>query len=251
MLLYEDIPYIPKEERRVVMLQSGGLESCYVACLLAHYGFEIHHVFIDYGQNAVEQERRSVNNIVNKYGGKLHEVSISLPWLKESTILNSGEEVKAYEVSESLGAIDSKVYVPMRNTIFITIASSLADSLKIPFIACGLDGYQDDACRPLSGAPDKHPYYVVELERAISEGSSLKHKEGYLFDIIAPTMNQTKAGTILRGQEINCDFSLSWTCYNSDDKPCGTCCACLDRLYNFEKVGIKDPLEYKNRKNIL
>lgn len=242
MLLYEDIQYI--EDRRVVMLQSGGLESCYVACLLSRLDFEIHHVFIDYGQNAVHNERASAKRIVDAYGGTLHEVKLDMPWLATSTILNSGEEVKTYEVSASLGAVESGVYVPMRNTIFLSIASSLADSLEISYLACGLDGYQDDACRPLSGAPDKHPLYVRELERALSEGSSLYHTQGIPYDIITPTMNQAKAGTILRGQEIDCDFSLSWTCYNSTEKPCGTCCACVDRLENFERLNLRDPLVY-------
>lgn len=245
MLLYDDIFKIPMEERRVVMLQSGGMESCFVACLLSKAGYEIHHVFIDYGQNALENERNSVNRIVNEYGGTLHTVKLDMPWLKEATVLNSGDEVLNCEVEDpTLIAVHTGVYVPMRNTIFLSIASSLADSLKIPYIACGLDGYQDDAGRPLSGAPDKHTQYAIDLERALQEGSALKHVEGEYIQLITPTMNKAKLQTISQGMQIGCDFSLSWSCYNGTEKPCGKCGPCVDRKNQFKAIGLEDPLKY-------
>ena len=55
-------------DKRVVLLQSGGLDSCYLASLLSSYGYDIHHVYIDYGQNSKAQELAAAQKIVNRYG---------------------------------------------------------------------------------------------------------------------------------------------------------------------------------------
>lgn len=57
------------KDKRVVLLQSGGLDSCFLANLFSYLGFEIHHVFVDYGQNSKEQEKRAVESIIREYGG--------------------------------------------------------------------------------------------------------------------------------------------------------------------------------------
>ena len=55
------------ENKRVVLLQSGGLDSCVLASLFHKFGFEIHHLFVDYGFNSAERDLRNVKKIVKKY----------------------------------------------------------------------------------------------------------------------------------------------------------------------------------------
>ena len=40
-MIYELTEIENIKDKRVVLLNSGGLESCYLACLLSKYGFEI------------------------------------------------------------------------------------------------------------------------------------------------------------------------------------------------------------------
>ena len=227
------------KDKRVVLLQSGGLDSCFLTCLLHHYGFEIHSVFVNYGQNAYKQELKASKAICERYNSVLHEVDLTLPWLKDSTVL-AGHKVGSYNVPDKLGSVEAKVYVPMRNHLLLSIAGSLAESLNIPYIASAIDGAEDLFCKPLTGCPDKHPLFVKRIEKSLTEGSAMKHKYGNKFILITPLLYRTKEETIKRGIELSCDFSLSWTCYNNSDKPCGECCACLERKNSFKSLGIEE-----------
>lgn len=241
----EDLKQI--QDKKVVLLQSGGLDSCYLACLLSKEGFEIHHLFIDYGQNQKKGELISCNKIVNKYGGTLHTATITLPWYRESTKL-CGEVVddcsnESDVPDNEMGTVFFKTYVPMRNHILLSIAASLAESLGISYIASALDGDQDYYGNPISSSPDKHQNFVMALETSLSEGSSMYHSKGKIFQIIVPLMGNSRETTIKNGLEIGCDFSISNSCYNytEDGKPCGKCVACLDRINTFKKIGMDDP----------
>ena len=240
-MLYEFDKIEEVEDKRVVLLNSGGLESCFLSCLLGKMGYEVHHLFIDYGQAALEGELLAVNNLIKAYGGTLHKCKIELPWLKDSSVLCSGEKVEEYDVPKTMGAVMAGTYVPLRNHAFISIAGSLAEALDIHYIASGLDGDQDSFGKPLGATPDKHPNFAFALENSINEGSSIYHHQGSRIELIAPILGYTKEETIVNGENIDCDFSISWSCYNSGTTPCGTCCACIDRKNRFENLGKEEP----------
>lgn len=232
------------EDKRVVMLNSGGLDTCYVASYLNYWGFYIHHLYVNYGQNSAEQEKKYAQLLCKRYGGTFHEANITLPWLRDSTVL-AGHRVGTYDITSALGTVEAKTYVPMRNTVLLSLAGSLAEALDVHFIAAGLDGKQDTLGRPMYGAPDKHFNYAKTLEETLNEGSSQYHVKGKYIELILPVLGNEKEDTIRSGFEIGTDFSLSWTCYNNGDKPCGTCCACQDRAEHFKNLGLNDPIFYK------
>lgn len=235
------VAYAEFEDKRVVLLQSGGLDSNVCAAIFKFWEFEIHHVFVDYGQNMAARERESFHKIVKHYGGTPHECKIELPWLKESTNL-AGGEVNDFDSDGTFNTIESGVYVPMRNAVLISIASSLADSLGIKYICSALDGVEDVDGNPMGGTTDKHPMFAKKLESALSEGSSYKWVYGKEFELLTPVMAFTKEDTIKLGLEYEADFSISWSCYNSKKKPCCKCSACKARALGFKRAGIKDPL---------
>ena len=233
------------EDKRVVLLQSGGLDSCVLASLFHRFGFEIHHLFIDYGFNSAERDLENAKKIVAKYGGELHIVKLDMPWLKEATCLVGNNEV-VDDVKYGHGALntyESGTYVPMRNTFLISIASSLCESLKIKYIATALDGEEDLIThKPLGGTSDKHPTFVRKMEDAINEGSSEHFVNGTDIRILTPIMNFFKTDTIEMGELLGTDFSISNSCYSNSDVPCGVCSACVVRKEAFEQVGIEDPI---------
>lgn len=228
------------KDKRVVLLQSGGLDSCVLASILKYLGFEIHHLFVDYGQNAREQERKSVEKIVNSVGGELHCVTLDMPWLKDSTVL-AGHKVEEYDVPKKMGSVIAGTYVPMRNHVLLSIASSLAESLNIQYIASGIDGTENFLHQPQTGCPDKHPTFVKKFEQSITEGSTLKHMKHKKYTLITPFVGAIKEDIICAGDYFGADMSLSWTCYNDSEEPCGECCACIDRAIHFSNLGMKDP----------
>ena len=68
----------------------------------------------------------------------------------------------------------------------------------------------------LVGTTDKHPTFVKKIEDALCEGSAFYHLDNKRFTILTPIMGCSKEDTIRLGQEYNADFSLSWSCYNSE-----------------------------------
>lgn len=232
------------EDKRVVLLQSGGLDSCVCASILNYWDFDIHHVFVNYGQNSVEHERENARKLAEKYGGVLHECTLDLPWLKEHCVLVDGE-VDEFEEDGDLNTIDTGVYVPMRNAMLLSVASSLADSLGIPNICCAFDGLEDCDGNLLSGTTDKHPTFTKKMEDSLSNGSSLYHCYGKKFNILTPVMGMYKEDIIKQGVQYNADFSLSWSCYNSEEKPCCKCSACRERAKGFYLAGVEDPVMKK------
>lgn len=235
---YRDI-----KDKRVVLLQSGGLDSCVLASLFSHFNYEIHHLFVNYGFNSANRDLRNVNEIVKKYGGKLHIVNMSLPWLQKSTCLVNGGIVRDSDSKGALNTFFAKTYVPMRNTFLISIASSLCESLEINYLATAVDGAEDFVThQPVGGTSDKHPTFIRKLEEAINEGSSMHYVKGTNIRILTPLIGMSKEEIINMGEILRTDFSLSNSCYSNTEKPCGVCSACITRKKAFELVGIKDPL---------
>lgn len=232
------------EDKRVVLLQSGGLDSCVLASLFHRFGFEIHHLFVDYGFNSAKRDLKNAKKIVEKYGGELHVVKLDMPWLKDSTCLVEGGTVDDTKFGdEAMNTYYAGTYVPMRNTFLISIASSLCESLGINYIATALDGAEDLIThKPLGGTSDKHPTFVQKLEDAINEGSSEHHIKGTNIRILTPIMGFIKEDTIQMGELLGTDFSISNSCYSDGEEPCGICSACVIRKEAFKAVGIKDPI---------
>lgn len=227
------------EDKRVVLLQSGGLDSNVIASMFKDLGYEMHHIFVDYGQNMKEKEREYARKIVDYYGGTLSEVTLDLPWLQTSTCLVGGRVEDSGE-HDSLNAVSTGTYVPLRNQMLLSIAGSYAEAHQIPFIACAFDGEEDENGNPTGGTTDKHPTYVQAVADSLNEGSAYKHVHGKEFVILTPVMGMYKEEIIHLGIECNADFSLSWSCYNKGDEPCKVCSACELRHEAFANMGILD-----------
>ena len=233
---YENI-----EDKRVVILQSGGLDSNIIASVFEYFGFEMHHIFVDYGQNMADKEREYSKKIAEFYGGTYQEVKLNLPWLKETTNLVDHIVEDYKNDSVTFNANQTGEYVPLRNHVLLSIAGSYAEAYKIPYIACAFDGEEDENNNPTGGTTDKHPTFVSKIEDSINEGSAFKHIDHKNFKILTPIMGLYKPEIIGLGLATESDMSLSWSCYNKGEKPCGICSACKVRAEAFKEVGIEDP----------
>jgi 7-cyano-7-deazaguanine synthase len=48
------------------------------------------------------------------------------------------------------------------------------------------------------------------------------------------------------GINLGVDYSLTWTCYKGEARPCGKCGACVERREAFAEAGAMDPVEQEN-----
>ena len=55
-------------------------------------------------------------------------------------------------------------------------------------------------------------------------------------------IQENKSQIVKIGTELGVDFSHTYSCYESDIKPCGACDSCKLRARGFAAAGIKDPV---------
>lgn len=228
-------------DKKVVLLQSGGLDSCVCDALLHWAGFEVTELFVDYGQSALEKEWAMSQEMSDLYGHKLIRVSIDLPWLKTLPIV--GGEVRSTGVEEiKRGVVDPESYIPLRNHILLGLAGSLAESLQIKYICTGLNGSQNILGKPRDGFVDTHPRFAEFVAKSLTEGSVMKHHLNGKFTVLTPLMSKSKPEIISLGLEVGANMSLSWSCFNNGDVPCCHCSSCIGRAEGFALVNMQDPL---------
>ncbi|HEY3422693.1 MAG TPA: 7-cyano-7-deazaguanine synthase QueC [Methanocellaceae archaeon] len=221
---------------RSIALLSSGLDSA-VAFKMTYdiTGVELAITF-DYGQRAVKKEVERAKAICDRFQVR-HEV-IKLPWLKAITataLVNKNAAVPtpaAADLDDIKGkALETAhlVWVPNRNGAFINIAAAYADALKIDQIVCGFNAEEG------ATFPDNTPAFVDAINKSLHYSTENHVK------VIAPVIALDKEQIIRKGIEIDAPLDLSWSCYYSREKPCGTCESCMRRARAFKKFGSEDP----------
>src|SRR5690606_31876701 len=106
-------------------------------------------------------------------------------------------------------------WVPMRNLIFLGIASGYAEVVNADAIYIGVS--QVD----YSGYPDCRAEFISAYQRAADLASKQYVEQGISIPVITPLMHLSKAGTILLGWELGVDYGRTWSCYLGGSEPCG------------------------------
>jgi 7-cyano-7-deazaguanine synthase len=123
-------------------------------------------------------------------------------------------------------------FVPGRNLVFLTFAAAYAWQHAIGNLVTGV------AQTDYSGYPDCREETIAALENTIRLGMESE------LVIHTPLMHLSKGETVelvrdLGGLEA---MTMTITCYNGLQPPCGACVACQLRAKGFAEAGIADPL---------
>ncbi|MEO8073557.1 MAG: 7-cyano-7-deazaguanine synthase QueC [Acidobacteriota bacterium] len=217
----------------VIVLVSGGMDSCVTAAIARQETDEIAFLHISYGQLTEKRERQSFNDIADFYEVE-KRFDVSIEYLAK--IGGSSLTDKNIEVSEA--NLESKEiptsYVPFRNANMLAIATSWAEVLEANSIYIG--AVAEDS----SGYPDCRPEFYAAFEKTIEAGT----KPETNIKIKTPIIELSKAEIVKKGIELNAPLHLSWSCYRNENLACGTCDSCALRLRGFSRVGEVDPIPY-------
>jgi len=227
--------------KNAIILCSGGLDSVttahYVKKKLNYENIRI--LFFDYGQKALKQERTCSKKCVRDL--KADFVEINLDWIKNisNSLINKNGRVKKLKINQlkNTKKESDKYYVPCRNTIFLTYALALAESLLIKDKQ-NYDIFVGFKCEGKESYPDT----TKEFVNKINELSKISCNGR--FRIIAPLIEKDKEDIILLGKKLNVDFKHSFSCYLGKNKHCGYCLACRLRQSGFYWANTEDPTEY-------
>jgi len=223
-----------KENKKAVVLISGGLDSTTVLAVARKQGFECYTLSFDYGQKA-HAELDAAKRCSQLLGAREHKVVE----LDLRTIGGSALTDDSIDVPEELTSGIPVTYVPARNTVFLSIALGWAEVLDAQDIFIGVNAVD------YSGYPDCRPEYIEAFETMANLATKVA-VEGQKLRVNNPLINLTKADIIRQGIEVGVDYAMTVSCYQATETglACGKCDSCRLRKQGFEQAGIVDPTRY-------
>ena len=214
---------------------SGGIDSTVLlhhAVKCGEYSGGVYAISFDYGQRhskELEYAKRTTQRLNVPH--KVIDLNFFRQVVDSSSLTNSS--IKVAKTRDVLGDAQTVNYVPFRNQMLLSICCAVAESVKADTVFHGAaqidtqSGYWDGSKEFLS---------------SINQLTALNRK--HRVNVEAPLIELSKKEIIEWGNDIDVDFSDTWTCYEGEDKACGECTACSSRLKGFIDAGIIDPLEY-------
>jgi 7-cyano-7-deazaguanine synthase len=223
------------EQKRAVILVSGGLDSTTVLAMARAQGYACYTLSFDYGQRhhgellAAERVSLALGDVEHKVV-KLNLDSIGGSALTDTAIAVPEEETQGIPVT----------YVPARNTVFLSIALGWAEVLGAHDIFIGVNAVD------YSGYPDCRPEYIAAFE-TMANLATKAGVEGQKITIHTPLMSLGKGEIIRTGIELGVDYGLTVSCYQvtADGLACGKCDSCRLRRQGFLDAGLADPTRYR------
>ena len=209
------------EQKKAVVLLSGGLDSATCAAQAIADGYEVIALSFDYGQ-CHDRELESAIAIVEELGISSHQIiSVNLAQWGGSSLTDKTMSIPTDGVALQSQEIPS-TYVPGRNTVFIAIALSLAEAQQATAIYLGINAVD------YSGYPDCRPEYLSAFQH-LATLSSKAGLEGNAPELIAPLVYDSKVDIVRRALRLGVPIAKTWSCYQGGERPCGVCDSCRIR----------------------
>jgi 7-cyano-7-deazaguanine synthase len=225
--------------KKAIVLLSGGLDSSVTAHIAKEKGYHLSALSFLYGQQH-DKEIQAAKKIATSLCITDHVFfTIDLSQFGGSALLkNSKQHISTSTNVEDIGKTIPSTYVPGRNTIFLSIGLSFAETRDADAIFTGVTSMD------YSGYPDCRPEYINAFQQ-LADLATKKTVSGNKITIETPLIHLNKAEIVKQGQKLKVPFKETWSCYNGRKKACGKCESCLLRLQGFQKAKIKDPLQYE------
>ena len=227
-----------------VCIISGGLDSiCTAAYLAVERGYDLYTITYSYGQRAKYeiQKARKFSKILNTIDHRVVDITFMKEIYGKTNALTDNQQ----HIPESF---DYSIVVPIRNVIFLTIATAWAMSINAKIVAYG--AHTDDIRYP-DCRTDFMKSLTDTLNLAEADGIStgLRHK----ITVWSPAIDGINKSELMKiGYKILGDkIFKSWSCYsngiigeNGSILHCGKCESCINRKIAINKAGIEDKTYY-------
>lgn len=230
---------------KTICIVSGGADSACTASHLKSNGHELYLITFYYGQRSkMEVERAKL--IGNYLQVKEHKV-VDIGFMKD---LYAGSNVLTDTNSSMPREFEYSIVVPVRNAIFISIASAWAFSIDAEIVAYG--AHTDDV-----NYPDCRPEFVKSINEMVNLAEIDGIRKGVRKEIRiwSPAIDGMSKRDLLRaGYKVLGDKLFeTWSCYtdgikhNDELLHCGICESCMNRKKAFIAAGIEDKTKYSDQ----
>ncbi len=226
-------------KKKAVSIVSGGPDSTGYAAIWKSRGYTIYPVIFKYGQKGIK-EVEVAQELCRKLGFEeplVLDISFMAKLWRGSQLTD--ESVRVEEEYKPT------VIVPLRNAVFLTIATAYAMNIGASIVTYG--AHLDDVKLTPEGEPcypDCHPAFAVALETALNLGHIPTYRRKV--EIWCPAREGwSKAENLRRAYQVMGDLIFeTWSCYVSGPVHCGRCQSCRDRKRAFKEAGIPDKTVY-------
>ena len=221
--------------KKAVIVFSGGIDSvCSVSFLKSKY--ELYGITFSYGQKA-NMEIAAAKSFAKKQGLKEHKI-IDIGFMKN---LYGNSNVLTSSKRKIPTKFEYSIVVPIRNAVFLSIASAWAFTLNASLVAYG--AHTGD-----TNYPDCRPKFAKKLENAFNEGEidGINSKLRKSIEIWSPYRKGLSKSDLLKTGIKNLGDSIfkTWSCYSNKKYHCGICESCNNRKIAFKEAKIKDKTKY-------
>jgi len=230
-------------KENAIILCSGGLDSVvtasYVKNKLKYKKLII--LFFNYGQRTLLAERKASKKTAGKLKADFVEIKLTELGEISTSLINKKKKCKRVKRKQLKDTTKEAgdYYVPCRNTIFLTYALALSESLQIKSkkIWDIFTGFKSEGREPY---PDTTQEFVLAINKLRKQATTCKGK------IIAPLIKLDKDEIIQLGSRLGINFRDTHSCYISNTH-CGYCLSCRLRQEAFYWANVKDPTKYKEK----
>jgi len=221
--------------KKAIVVFSGGIDSvCTAAFLKSKYN--LYGISFSYGQKA-NREIIAAKSFAKKLGLKKHKI-VDIGFMKE---LYGDSNVLTSSKRKIPSRFDYSIVVPIRNAVFLSIASAWAFTLNATLVAYG--AHIGDR-----NYPDCRPNFAKKLEVSFNQGEIDGIKTGLRknIEIWSPYKEGLAKSDLLKfGHKTLGDAIFkTWSCYSSGKFHCGVCESCNNRKIAFYKSEILDKTKY-------
>lgn len=222
------------EAAKVVVLASGGMDSCVTAAIAAQ-SHPLALLHVSYGQLTERRERQSFDAIADFYQVPQRDRLVArLEHFRQiggTALVDRSIPVPESGLTEGIPV----TYVPFRNAHFLAIAVSWAEAIGAKGVYIG--AVEEDS----SGYPDCRPAYYRAFGELVRQGT--RPESG--IEIHTPVIGMSKAEIVLQGIALGAPLEHTWSCYQAEAEACAVCDSCLLRLRAFAQAGVADPIRYR------
>ena len=222
-------------KKKAVIVFSGGLDSVCIGSLLRSK-YELYGITFSYGQKA-DEEINSAKRFAKKLNLKQHKI-IDIGFMRD---LYGDSNVLTNKKQQIPSEFEYSIVVPIRNAIFLSIASAWAFTINAVLVAYG--AHTGD-----KNYPDCRPIFAKKLQNALNQGETDGIRSGLRknIEIWSPYKQGLSKSDLLKIglKELGGTIFKTWSCYSNKKQHCGACESCNNRRKAFEKAGMVDKTKY-------
>jgi len=234
-----------------VSLLSGGLDSTTVTALAKSKTDHLTALTFHYGQSH-SKEVDCAAEVARSLGVTQELLDISfLGKVAWYSALTNPEQFPMPEDREAsrMGNSIPITYVPLRNTIFLSLAAASLESQVLYAIEIehvlpeDIQAYIYMAPNAIdySGYPDCRPEFFQKMGESLGYGSKLWTEYHVPLQIEIPIIEMSKTDIVRLAMALEAPLELTWSCYQGGEIPCGRCDSCILRASGFRAAGYPDP----------